>query len=209
MNRFKAGDQVKNLLDRSVIFLPIAVVALIIPFVAGCASSGHSVAKPDIKEGIATKKPIRRIKPLAAPAYTHSIAYEDLKRGKTKTVANKKPAVKKVVKKFDSAFQARLSPGWSSPAFRNLTIDGFRYSFNTIKGYLNGSQEDSIFFKSEDGSLLVSLSKHFDMELDFYPPGTKGHEKFVSFKLDIASQKGKIVHTESIENRLEVYSIAK
>ncbi|MCP4752339.1 MAG: hypothetical protein GY866_15710 [Proteobacteria bacterium] len=120
-----------------------------------------------------------------------------------------KAVVKAIPISIKSYHQAQLGAGWQNPAFKYLSIDGFRYTYAVILNYLSEPDDDSIFGMSKAGKLLVALERKFEMEIAFYPPNTEGHKRFKEFDVIITGRKNKILHQEKILNRMRVYTISK
>lgn len=211
--------------------VPFLVVIFLALFVIGCAPKRvHKTV--EVKEKKAAQKPLTRLQPLKAPAVDKpSLTLVQMEqkgtRAKTRTIVRRSrsssipkavtpptpavvvPAIPVEEKiEISTQYQARLKPGWEANGLKYVSIDGLRYSREEIMAY-SRSGGSSPFSLHENGVLLVNLNKSFKLELAFYPPNTAGHETFQEFKLHVFNKKGKIVHKEYVNKRLQVYSIEK
>ncbi len=100
-------------------------------------------------------------------------------------------------------YQVRLTSGWNRNGFRFLSLNGSRYSRKIL--LKQAKAEDSRFSLDGDGSLVIRLMNHFEIELAFYPPTEQGHEQFEPFFLDVYNSKQKIISHQKITSRMKVY----
>ncbi len=201
----------------------ITFLALLVMSLIGCAPK--RVHKSiEVKENIAVHRPLVRLKPLKKPTVddpSRTLDYYAKLKTKGRIVRRSRsiPSVPKAglgpVSLSDSAievrtpYQARLAPGWESNGLKYLSIDGLQYSRREILVYSKRSDSSSPFSRHQGGVLLIKLDKSFKLELAFYPPKTKGHEDFKEFKLHVYSEKGKAVHKEFVNKRLQIYTVEK
>lgn len=181
--------------------------------------------KQDVAEALPSP-----LKPIDLPAYNISNNVERPKRKqktrtKNKAAKAKAAAVAAKVKldktlpenvknataelKILSPHEANLSATWDNNAFKYLSIDGDRYTYEVIQDYIEDPGSDSLIRLDSKGELHVALGESFELEIAFYPPNTAGHETFEPFQLTILNQKNKIVHKEKINNRIQVYTLSR
>ena len=108
-----------------------------------------------------------------------------------------------------SFHQAYLTPSWNSHNLQFLAIDGNRYPYSIILSYVSDQSNESLLSLTEDGSLLIALDEHFELEIAVYPPDAPGHEIYDPFDIVIVNRESRIVHRESIAKRTKRYKIVR
>jgi len=199
----------------------MAIGCLLLAILVGCAASESALKTVTEKAKALQQKMAEALAPHEEPAPTtqeKSVAPPPKKAAAATARKEPPPPIqqKTITPGYtycksprNSFYQAYLSPEWNNSAFKFISIDGLRYSRGIILNYVNDPNNDTIFFLKEGGGLGVELSKHFDIEIAFYPPDEKNHEEFKPFKVIVINKDDEITQSEEITGRMKKFKITR